>query len=329
VPRLRNLDLDLQSWLEDFSANAEYHFKTAVNEDFQLANFLIELIEMCEGNVKKLKDLFEMISKMLKTFWKVYKATGKFWLAWNFAIKPNIGDVKSILKSVEKAARRLRWLRDHNHLDTTVKYREGNREFRGAPFYLGSGTEWDSIVFPLPEVTPPDPPPLVEPYPDPGWFQLEDWLAVVKISSWATVRFEIEDEYLNSPLALFGVWEILAGLYNPVEIVWEAIPYSWLIDWFLSQKTKLKRKLASLSPLKDAKIIQVGHTISVTLTGKVELYGQSDQESIHIGEIRYECYDRQPGYPTEGGSLFDIPDHWYNASILLALIAQKHRRRAT
>jgi hypothetical protein len=305
-------------WLDDFAALAEHHFKTAVDDTHSILNFLIEAIEMCEGNVEKLKALSDKILKALKLFRELYKKTGKFWLSWNFAIKPTIGDVYNIIDSLTAAKKRLKWLRDHNHLDTKVKY-------RFTPLIL-EGVAVVDYQLPDYDYTVPPPYHTCASFPDANKrFELE-YQATILPCAHAWVRFDIPDMYLDEDFGLGIVWASLAGLYNPLKVAWEAVPYSWLIDWFVNMKTRLQLEAANLSPLKDAEILSTGHSLKTKVTGLIYYCSDSPLVKEEVGGFTYECYVRRPGLPYQEVFPFRIPIEWYNASILASLISQKRRR---
>jgi hypothetical protein len=315
VESIRNIEIpDLPEYLDDFCARAEHHFKTAVDDTHSILNFLIELIEMCEGNIVKLKELVEKLKRAFDLFWKMYKKTGNYWLSWNFAIKPTIGDVKAIISSVNNARKRLRWLKKHNHLDTPVSYRQNNG-------FETSGTidlpyDWGKLGHTA-----------IATGTNPIGVKFEFvYQTKLKVAANAVVRFDIPDQFLSDEEGLGIVWLSLAGLYNPLKVAWEAIPFSWLIDWFVSIKTQMQLEAANLSPLKDATILQTGHSITTEVDGEVYLVNEDRSERMYLGIIQYRLYNRQPGLPLQELFPFRIPIGWYNISIIAALIGNKRRR---
>lgn len=310
---------DFGLWLDDFSANAEYHFVTAVDSTHSLLNFIIELIEVCEGNVVKLKELITKIQEALKLFHKLYAQTGNYWLSWNFAIKPTVKDVKSILNSVENAIKRFRWLKARNHLDTKVQYREGPREFS------------NTLSVPVKQRPAGPSGPGIVPFPNPFptvHFEI-DIKVKVTLAAQAWVRFDIPDYLLEDETCGIGiVWSSLNGLYDPLGVVWEAFPFSWLIDWFLSRREQLERlRQTSIDVLPDATLLQVGHSVKIELAEPADMFLVDSLERIPAGTIvQYESYIRRVGFPEVESNPFRVPRELYNLSILLALIQQKFRR---
>lgn len=308
---LRNITLPSYAWLDDFGAKAEHHFKTAVDDTHSILNFLIELIQMCEGNILKLKELGEKLIKAFKIYHDMIAKGSSHWLAWNFAIKPMIGDFKAILDSLKNAKKRLKWLRKRNNLDTKVKYREGPKEFNIGNIILDAS--WPSAPAPM------------RPH---CWFEFEIEKMTIQPSAWAWVRFSIPAHLLVGDLGLGLVWSSLAGLFNPLKVAWEAVPFSWLIDWFVSLRTQLQLEAANFSPLKDATILGTGHSLKTKIVGKVYFCTgtEGSVQRVERGDFHYECFNRQPDLPKVEVWPFRVPWEWYNLSILSALLGQKHRR---
>jgi len=341
----RNISLDgLDQWLQDFSARAENHYVTLVDQDWSLINFIIEALELMEGNVSVLERLKEGIEGAVAAYRRKFAESGNHWLSWNFAIAPTLRDLWALANTFKRAEKRLKWLRQRNHKNTKVKYREGPRVFTGTtPFTTQEVTVEHPYFVPPPEYGPKGS------YPEyPDWVDLEhlceaDYSATVVLSSWAWIRFDIPDYLLSAEndTGLGIVMLTMQGLYNPLQIGWEAVPFSWLIDWFRSEAHKLREALKSdLNPLGHARILSVGWTINSTVLGTFysfagvtvapdsEFGGNADEQQprTEAGNFIYTCYNRQPGLPIIDGPPFSVPWKWYHLSILLSLV-QSHKRR--
>jgi hypothetical protein len=315
LPSLRSLEMPPQyhQWLDDFSALAEHHFITAADDTHSLLNMIIELIEMCEGNIEEMREVGKKLLKAIASFKKMFAETGNFWLSWNFAIKPSLKDFYNLANSLENARKRLKWLRNHNHLDTKVKYRQGPLTFEA------------TIVADIvhgPEAIPPH---VWMAKGGNNWFQCDLEVTIVPAAT-GWVRFDIPDMYLDEDFGLGIIWSALNGLYNPLKVAWEAVPFSWLIDWFVNMRTRLQLEAANLSPLKDAQLLACGYSLTTKAEGTVFYCSDVPNVRSEVGKLLYKCYNRRPELPHEEVFPFRIPLEWYNFSILLALVQQKHRR---
>lgn len=276
--------------LDDFSAEAEDHFRTVVDDDQSLINFIIELIDICQLQIDSLIALSKKAARAFKSFWSIFKKSGSYWVAWNFAIRPFIRDVKGFLDQVHRARKRLRWLKKHNHKPVKVRFQWPVKEFSIPALNVGAIIPWS-----------PDPnyndPPINHEHNEPGTFYA-NIEGTVKLRSWAHIKFDIPDYLLDDMIYAMGmIIATMQGIYNPVKIAWEAIPFSWLIDWFSSKRTQLQRELASMDPFGTADILAVGWSAKVKAFGFVDCI-RSPEPDIPIGNFQWEMYLRTPGLPT-------------------------------
>lgn len=292
---LRGYDFGIDNDIEDFGASAEDHFLTAVQDKNSLLNFIIELIEVCEGNLKVVRTLSKKVENALETFWRVFKKTGNYWVAWNFAWKPTIGDILSWLTTMRRAEKRIKWLAAHNHRPVKVHYRKNDIEVKGV---IPATASWfhhvpggDPFVYPQP--------PLLC-----GEIAFE---ANIGLSAWAWVQFDIPDVYLFDLQTAINMAALtMQGIYNPAKIIWEAIPFSWLIEWFVNQRAQLLKEKASLAKLifPDSVIIESGWTVHLKKcmgTATILSPGPSGTMRYDQGDYFLDIFDRRPGLP--GGSV--------------------------
>jgi hypothetical protein len=309
----------LVDWMDDFGARAASHHITAVKETGSIINFIIELKDMCTLNIKKITGFLRRIDAASKSFFEHLRLTGSLWLAWNFAWKPFWNDIKGFIDTVKAARKRLDWLRKRNHIPTKVKYREGPRTFN-----------WKSDAsVTYPALSEPGPGPDVGEFPFIADILTSEFDCQMQLmlSSHAWVRWDIDDAFLDVFWGLGMVIAQMQRLYNPVSIAWEALPFSWLIDWFLSTRTKLSALALSLSPFKDAELLGSAWSMkgSILFESKINCPLPSPYQHDYSAG-KYSFYCRQPGYPEVDSSPFRVPFEWYNFSILAALVAQFKRR---
>lgn len=164
-----------------------------VPEEISIANFLFELREV--------KSLIPRING-----WKT--VTDGF-LNWNFGWLPLIQDIKAMLSLVSNVRKRLEHLKRVNRRTITVSH--------SRTYVI---TDDDSPIG-APEASPHEYPlPLVS----------KTRYHEVKVSQHMSVSYDLDlygaDAFLQAMCSALG-------LMNPAKIVWNAIPFSFVLDWFI------------------------------------------------------------------------------------------------
>jgi hypothetical protein len=315
VPFLNSAQLD------ELSLQAEAALSKVVPQNVSIANFIIELIEMCEGNIRGIKRFSDLYARMMKAFQKEYlrliraghKAIAARWLAWNFAIKPFLKDLQAILCGISAAYKRLRWLRDHNH---KVSYQDYTRDVTDLLSYdpndILEGQQICSVTHASPAGQHPN-----------GTFYIGVQYHKVKLVFHARskVFLEIPDELLDDVKGIGPLWSAMNGLYNPVGILWEAIPFSWLIDYFLSLRARLFQTMFDFNPYdRGVTVLGYGHSFTMSCVCGVGVYTHRPATHQTPRLATYDLYSRQVGLPfPEETTLFRVPGDWYKASIIGAI----------
>jgi hypothetical protein len=316
---LINHDFGIGDQLDDFGVTALDHFVTTVQDENSLLNFLYECKDLCELNLKEVTKVSLKLRGAIDTFFRMIRKGAGYWVAWNFAIRPTISDIHSMLTAVEKANKRLKWLREWNHRPVKVKYRENPGKISGT---IAVDPSW---LHPVPGGTP-----FVLPQPVELGAELK-YECELKLSAWAEIQFDIPDYLLDDwHLAVGMIILTQQGIYNPLKVVWEAIPFSWLIDWLTNKRVQLLKELANLSPFPPARVLQVGHTVhfkQMVGTTYIVVNEFSGIRKVEIGVFDFDRFDRRPGLPT-GDSLVRPPVlDLRQASILAGIAVNSNRRR--
>jgi hypothetical protein len=155
-----------------------------------------------------------------------------------------------------------------------------------------------------------------------------DTKIVANVSCNALIRLRTERAILNGLISALG-------LDRPLHVLWEVIPFSFVIDWFLPVADLVDKfdtnltdvgRMAPLSELTD-----FTHSLKIDRYVTYDFYqncsGPYASSSVSgpypAGGCRYTTYDRWTGFPPVGG--FTAPNGWNlrRTALSAALIVQR------
>jgi hypothetical protein len=315
--------------LDELALRSEEKLSQVVDSQTSLFNFLIELYHAITGHIGGTKRFQSIYSKCVKAFQREYerlikaghKQAAARWLAWNFAIKPAISDLRNILCSMTAANKKLKWLIAHNRKIVYMDYHrkdlgrevENDGSFRAGQWLAGIG---DANLFSLRLNDPPN-----------GSFDTYVRYTDIDLQYHARskIYLDIPDEYLKGVKGLGILWEAMMGLHNPIGIIWEATPFSWLIDYFLSYRARLFQRMFDYNPYNQGvEVLGYGHSFTLHVKGDAKIINLTplglEIDHENLGGFRYQIKWRRAGLPfPEETTLFRVPDSWYKASIIGAI----------
>jgi len=181
-----------------------------------MPNFFWELRHPKEI-IKNLVSLRNKFKPSGMSFKYLRKYLGKRWLAWSFEIKPLIADIQAFLESISAVRKRLLWLQKTAGTPTIVRkwWREHidvpeEPEFYFGPVPLGPYISFDAMRL---------------------YSRSLQYSYTVKYVVGCTIHHNVAvvDDFLNLTSGLLAYF----GFNRPLSIIWEAIPWSWLIDYFV------------------------------------------------------------------------------------------------
>lgn len=293
-----------------------------VSTTTDLFNFLRELIEFCYGNIRIIKRFASLWERMQKAFEDAYKRAraqghkeaAAYWLAWNFAIKPFLSDLRNLLCAMSALHKKMDWLRKTNR---KVFYQTFTREFD-----LPVEDVWvNGLNFC--NVTKADPPEMAN-----GAYtqQFKYYSVKLKYVARAKLRLNLPDHLLDEMHGGVGaLWAAYHGLTNPVGVIWEAIPFSWLIDYFLNFRSRLFQTMYDFNPFNEGvEVLGFGHSFKLHVIGTGRVCRDTGSEQLgwaEAGRVDYLLYRREAGLPYEGqASYFRVPSDWYKLSIIGSVV---------
>lgn len=324
--------------LDDFSAQSEQLFISPLPDGMSIVNAVIEIIDLLTMDIEAWKAFIKKWKNAVRRFFyrlnkeiSIGRGIGSWWVAWRFAIRPTIKDAEKLLTSLSRARKALEWLRKVNH---RVVSRYNRRKFPdlctgdvvermfSVPGYYGT---WMDGNPPMPGI-----PPMKDSVPVQGVIRVTCEKSNVTLCATGRVRFDVSDALVDLGWAATGTaWMSMQWMYNPWAIVWEATPWSWAIDWCLSEKAKLERWKQfheTGDPYSLGVIQSACWSMKADLLLRVE-FVQSNQDPRLIAMVRYRVYSRELGLPDAGSSWLRLPFSGYQLSIASGILEGRLRRR--
>jgi hypothetical protein len=242
-----------------FRLSAWNHFHTQIPTEVSVANFLIEL-----------KD-FEHIAKALKKGPRVKHYLNKVkalrpkdipsiansgFLNYNFAWAPFVGDLIKFTQVIDSVSRRLQYLRKTRGVPTRVHYGSSDafqNSFVGNHDVLETQGPYSNFEY------------------DRSYSErrltLEGTRTQVSASGVLLQNLQgLDDAWAGLRATLASL-----GLNNPAKIAWNALPFSFMVDWIAPVGTFLER--LAVQPFSgDWEVYDVCNSIKTTATIKEDFY---------------------------------------------------------
>lgn len=232
-------------------------FSTEVPEIVSIANFIYEL--------REIRSLIPKISKSL------IKTTSGGLLNLEFGWKPLISDLKKLGSIMSEVEKRIAFL---------IRYNGERRRLGFTKEIPYPGTLPVSSMYYV--------------YPNfPIRYKLVDYRALFRAGGFV---FQSLDG-LNSELSQIRAFSAALGLNNPTKIIWNALPYSFVVDWFANVGGQLDR--LAIQPY-EGKYELSNMTCSLTQSYYVEVwqeYHLARNLPRQVGTIRIDVYNRSVGLP--------------------------------
>jgi hypothetical protein len=316
--------------LDELALQAEQKLSRMVGLNVDLLNFLRELIEMITGNIRIVKRFANLYERMIDAFRKAYqrflkqghKETAAYWLAWNFAIKPFLSDLRGLLCSFSQAHKKLEWMKNHNHKVVYLTYTRDCSDMLS--FDPDAWLTGDRLVSTT-RCEPPGVPPNGAYHMQIKWFECQ-----LKFTARSKIFLDIPDHLLNGATGMGALWAAYQGLTNPIGVIWEGIPFSWLIDYFLSYRARLWQTIYDGNPFDEGvTVLDYGHSFKFEGIALGRVHNTTYDVTHHSkGRIDYTLYVRRRGLPfPEESDLSRVPSNWYQGSIIGSIVVGRLPRR--
>lgn len=261
-----------------------------VGQEVALPNFLLELPQSLNV-IALLKTRIWNSKSVSAGIWDASKDASDKFIAYNFGVKPFIADLRGIAAYSESLQKRLEWLLENQGKTVTLDFR---KTLFKPTATISSG---------------------------PGY-----WWKVVEYSQTyhAFCRWTVKYDPVKAAYEKLRYFNRYFGTSKILSAAWEAIPFSFVIDWVSNLGDLLKQiELPStLSP--EMKV--VGYAQKEY--GKYEGYyaPPGHGKPVKLAELTTREYVRTPGLPLALTSVFDTSTlTGKQQALAFALIHQKMR----
>lgn len=278
--------------LSDWSLEALNKFQSQVPTTVSLPNFLYELREM--------KSMIPSIEKT-----SLSKTAANNFLAFEFGVKPFISDIKAILELSSKVEKRLQHLLSVNRKATRLSYNK-DQDLSNEPLtYYLSGVS-------------------IGPNTQQSIFDLEFKRVSARLQLHIGAELYQDLQGLSDSMSTMKALASSGGFSSPARVVWNAIPYSFVVDWFF-HVGKLLDTLTIQPFGGEYSVYNVGYSIKSECVYYVSQVHRGVNSSDPLGTVSMKSYIRRPGYPMTSLFLTNASLDPKQQVLALAMLEQKRR----
>lgn len=267
-------------------------FHTAFPEELSIANFIWEL--------REIGSLIPQLSKSIR------KSIAGGYLNLEFGWKPLIGDIKTMLGALDRLEARLRYLKSRYKKFTTTGF---SRDIPYSPLWA-VGTSREN--------GPSNGNGLVLKY------TLSSYSARFSAGGRLYHTMEALDEFSGGVQALLYTF----GFGNPTKIVWNMIPYSFVLGWFSNVEALIDRWANLQSLNTDWRVDRLTHSVKVRSAVHVDQLNKSGSGNLLWSQPRgsYQCevYQRNLGLSVSDSILTLSSPSTKQSALLAALVAGRN-----
>lgn len=287
-------DMLHSAWISDSSIGAFNKFHDQIPTSVSLANSLYEL--------KDIKGLIPSVTKG-----SLSKTAANNLLGFEFGVLPMVSDIKAIVEMSDKVEKRIKHLISVNGRTTSLSFdrelvQDEPFEFFRSIDSLGTSLGSDGILFKRQSVR-------------------------TKLHIGGKLSQDLRD-LADANAKLKGL--IASGGFNhPARVVWNAIPYSFVVDWFF-HVGKLMDTLMVQPFGGDYEVSDVWYSVKSDVTYIAIAHNNSEDTypilgNPVIGTVHVSVYDRLPGFPVSSLFLTDGILSPTQQVLALAMLEQKRR----
>jgi hypothetical protein len=273
-----------QSFWNDFLQSSEFQFPT----DISLPNFLLELGDV-DRTINGLRDLMKRGANSARDLNPVdaRKDSRSAHYTVGFGLGPLMRDVQDLLNTHSKFENRLRWIKKNNGRNVPIRKREIIEGVPKGP-HVATAIKWLPGTYTRTRVV--------------------------------GARLSIDLADLDDALGRLAAGLHHMGFNNPGAVLWEAIPFSWAVDYFLDLKA-LTHQYAQKTVFSGTWKISDGYHSHVSEHTWNFEYGPWSRYFLSKtrlvvpqqegGTCVTKTYSREPGIPSTSGIIVNSgPKDW-------------------
>lgn len=300
-------------WLAGKLPSGDADFTSLVQDLINDANGAMYANTQLLVSIAELGSLKRLVPDLLKGFkaFRKHPLSKKSWkdlagshLAYSFGLKPLVSDFRALLDIRKRVGKRIRELEHRNWKPVRLTKRSS------------SAIESTSthVFFPG--------------HPDHEYTVISEWVGTCSIA----LSADVESFFVGNNESRAHLYSDALGLSSPLSNVWELIPFSFVIDWFLPIGKAFQRAESALgmhTSVKRVSISNVGYSIkcegSAKSTGTVKSANYPGWNNLEFtgSTARQSTYVRSRGIPHT--NLISAPSGWSvsRTAIAMSLVAQK------
>lgn len=239
------------------------------SNEVMLYNFIIEL----PSAIRLVPDAIKLISK-IGDLRKLHKNFSDGALSYQFGALPLIGDIMNTIEVLKRLDDHIMWLKKHSGKPVSVEFQKSLKVTRPSDTPVSDSTN--------------------------SFIKYTDFRVFFK--AFATIVYD------TSTLSDIGLkartLSRAFGLDNPMAAMWEGLPFSFVVDWFLDVGSLFERCRIPINI--PHKVLDIGQGVRSVM--EYDVYWSSLPVSMgnplyHVQKVKKTAYCRVPGLDTSFSSL--------------------------
>jgi len=282
--------------LSDWAIEAYNGFISQVPTKVSLPNFLYEL--------KDMKGMIPSIDRL-----SLKKTASNNFLAFEFGVLPFVSDIKAILSLSDSVHKRLEHLLATQGKSTNLSFQRDGKFDSPFSFYR--------------DFADPNANYSINSSPNFNGVEFKRRTASAKFHIGAKLFQDLRD--LRDSMAVLKALSAAGGFNSPARVIWNAIPYSFIVDWFF-HVGKLLDSL-SIQPFGGEYTVS-DINYSIKLEAAFDVYFRMANGQIpskpYLGRADYKSYIRRLGFPVSSLFITDGILSPMQLALSAAMFFQKH-----